>query len=70
MIDYKKRFKKEYKELFERTHKLGVMLQKYEDNELEFEPDCSFELLKSQYHAMLAYLYILEQRAVIENIKL
>ena len=70
MLDYKKRFIKEYKELLERTRKLGVMLDKYEYNELDFVPDTSLELLQAQYHAMLAYLYILEQRASIENINL
>ena len=70
MIDYKKRFTKEYKELLERTRKLGLMLEKYEDNDLDFVPDNSLELLQAQYHAMLAYLYILEQRASIENINL
>ena len=70
MIYYKKRFIKEYKELLERTRKLGLMLEKYEDNELDFVPDNSLELLKAQYHAMLAYLYILDQRASIENINL
>ena len=70
MLDYKKRFIKEYNELLERTCKLGVMLKKYEDNELDFVPDTSLELLQAQYHAMLAYLHILEQRASIENINI
>ena len=70
MLDYKKRFIKEYKELLERTRKLGLMLEKYEDNDLDFVPDNSLELLQAQYHAMLSYLYILEQRASIENINL
>ena len=69
MLDYKKRFKKEYKDLLERTYKLGVMLKKYEDNELDFVPDTPVELLQAQYHAMLACLYILYKRAVIEKIK-
>ena len=68
MLDYKKRVIKEYKELLERTCKLGVMLKRYEDNELDFVPDTPLELLQSQYHAMFTYLYILEQRAEIENI--
>lgn len=70
MQAYKKRFLKEYNDLLERTGKLGIMLMKYEDNELEFEPDCPFELLEAQYHTMRTYLYILEQRAAIEKIKL
>lgn len=70
MLAYKKRFIKEYKELLERTCKLGVMLNDYEDNKLDFIPDTSFELLQAQYHTMLSYLYIIEQRASIENINL
>ena len=70
MPDYKKRFIKVYKELVERTYKLGVMLKEYEDNELDFDPNSSFELLQLQYHGMFTYLYILEQIAEIENIKL
>ena len=70
MVDYKKRFVKEYKELLERTCKLSMMLNKYENNELDFVPDSSFELLQAQYNAMLTYLYILRQRSVIENINL
>ena len=70
MLDYKKRFIKEYNELFERSYKLGVMIDKYENNELDFVPDSSIELFKAQHHVMLSYLYILEQRAAIENIKL
>ena len=70
MQDYKERFIKEYKELLERACKLGSMLNKYEDNELEFIPNCPYELLAAQYHSMWSYLYILEQRAKIEKIKL
>lgn len=70
MEDYKKRLISEYNELLKRTRKLGIMLDKYENNKLDFELQCSFELLKAQHHAMLSYLYILYQRATIENIKL
>lgn len=70
MQDYKERFIKEYKELLERTCKLGSMLNQYEDNELDFVPTCHYELLAAQYHSMWSYLYILEQRAKIEKIKL
>lgn len=69
MKAYKKRFVKEHNELLERIGKLGTILDKYESNELDFEPNCPFELLEAQYHTMRTYLYILEQRAEIENIK-
>lgn len=70
MQDYKERFIKEYKELLERACRLGSMLNDYEYNELDFVPTFSYELLSAQYHAMWTYLYILEQRAKIEKIKL
>lgn len=70
MEDYKVRFIKEYKELKERADKLCRMLDRWLNNDLDFVPSCSFELLESQYHVMKAYLSILEQRAEIENIDL
>ena len=70
MQDYKERFIKEYKELLERACKLGSMLNMYEDDELDFVPSSSYELLAAQYHSMWSYLYILEQRAKIEKINL
>ena len=70
MKSYKKRLIKEYYDLLERTDKLGTLLDKYEDNDLDFELNCPFELLETQYHTMRTYLYILEQRAEIEKINL
>ncbi|MCY7186396.1 crAss001_48 related protein [Streptococcus gallolyticus] len=70
MEDYKVRFIKEYKELKERADKLCRMLDRWLNNDLDFVPSCSFELLESQYHVMKAYLSILEQRAKIEGIEL
>ena len=37
---------------------------------LNFTPKCSKHLLTAQYNTMHAYLSILEERAVIENVNL
>lgn len=70
MEAYKVRFIKEYKELKERTYKLGNMLLKYDNGTLEFEPTCPIHLLRDQYSLMGDYLKVLEQRAVFEDIEL
>ena len=70
MEDYKARFVKEYNELLERTIKLDLIIDKYYDDVLDFEPDSPIELLEAQYHSMSAYLFILRERAEIENIKI
>lgn len=70
MENYKQRMVSEYKELKERAEKLGNMLLDYEYGELDFEPACPIKLLETQWHTMRTYLYILEQRAEIENIDL
>ena len=70
MEDWKVRFKKEYYELKERFQKLDMMIGKYEEGQLEFEPKCPIDLLKRQRSVMWDYLSTLEQRAKIEEIKL
>lgn len=65
---WKVRFTHEFKELKDRVQKLEAMLDKYSKNELDFTPNCSFELLSAQLGAMKAYLNILIIRAKIENI--
>lgn len=67
---YKLRMIIEYQELKKRTDKLGIMLDRWLFNDLDFEPSCPFELLESQFHVMKAYLSILAQRAEIEGIDL
>jgi len=69
-MDWKERFKIEYYELEERVNKLNHMLKKYMNNELDFTPNCSFELLHTQLVYMQGYLYILQERARIEEIEL
>lgn len=66
--DWQQRFVLEYKELLEKTIKLGNMLNNWDS--LNFTPKCSKPLLTAQYNTMRAYLSILEERAVIEDVKL
>jgi hypothetical protein len=68
--DYKERFRAEYLQLKIRLDGLKQMLYKYHANILPFTPSCSIALLTAQCNTMEAYLYLLEQRAIIENIKL
>ena len=69
-MDYKDRFKKEYKELKDRYNKLHKMLVKYYGGKLDFEFDTPEELLVEQEEVMLAYLKILEVRAEYEQVDL
>lgn len=66
--DWQQRFVLEYKELLEKTIKLGNMLDNWDN--LNFTPKCSKSILSAQYNTMKAYLLILEERAIIEDIKL
>ena len=66
--DWQQRFVLEYKELLEKTVKLGNMLDNW--NDLNFKPKCSKSLLSAQYNTMKIYLSILEERAVIEGVNL
>lgn len=68
--DYKDRFKAEYYQTKIRYDKLHNMIIKYEADKLDFEPKCSIELLKEQARYMGNYLYVLEVRSEVENIKL
>lgn len=69
-MDYKERMKTEYWEVKDRYEKLHKMLVKYDAGKLEFTPTCPIELLKEQASVMGKYLYILETRAVIEDVDL
>ena len=68
MEDYKLRMVKEYKELKGKYDKLHAMLVKYDAGKLDFTPTCPIDLLRRQ--VMGQYLYILETRAVIEDVDL
>lgn len=68
--DYKDRFIKEYSELKDRTLKLERLLDKYLHNELDFKPNCDYNLLYEQFIYMSNYLKVLEIRAEIEGINI
>ncbi len=68
--DFRGRFKAEYWQTKIRHDKLAEMIKKYEAGTLPFAPKCSLELLKKQYVVMSEYLYLLEERARIEEIDL
>ena len=68
--DYKERMKQEYWELKERYENLHKFIVNYEAGTLDFEPDCSLELLKRQAKAMGDYLFALEARAEISKVNL
>ena len=68
--DFKERFKAEYYQLLFRLDSLTDMLNKWENNMLDFEPKCSKETLESQVIFMLGYMGILRLRAQIEEIDL
>lgn len=66
--DYKERFKAEYYQLNIRLEKLKMFVKKYNKGELDFEPDCSLELLSKQLQHMEIYRDMLLERAGIEKI--
>lgn len=68
--DWKDRTKAEYIQLYHRAKNLRRMLDRYKSGELDFAPNCSYELLKTQLKIMEAYMAILEERDNIENIEL
>lgn len=70
MEDYKLRMVKQYKELKGKYDKLHAMLVKYDAGKLDFTPTCPIDLLRRQASIMGKCLYILETRAVIEDIDL
>ena len=68
--DWVDRFRAEYEQTRLRVSKLDVLIFKYQNNKLDFTPNCSLRLLKTQSKVMHKYLRILEKRANIEGIKL
>lgn len=68
--DYKERFKAEYYQLKLRYDKLALMITKWDEGTLEFEPSCSRTLLSRQLHHMRMYMIDLETWAKIEGIDL
>ena len=68
--DFKERFKAEYYQLLIRLDGLTSMINKWENNTLDFEPKCSKETLENQLLFMQGYIAILRLRAEIEEIDL
>lgn len=68
--DYKDRFKAEYYQVYIRFVKLKAMLEKWDKDELDFEPTCTYSTYEMQIKAMRDYIAVLEARAVMENIDL
>ena len=68
--DYKDRFKAEYQQVVIRYKKLKVMLDKWDDGELNFNPTCPRSTYNMQIKAMTDYIAVLEARAVMEGIVL
>ena len=68
--DFKERFKAEYYQLLIRVNALIGMINKWENNTLDFEPKCSKETLENQVIFMQGYIDILRLRAQMEEIDL
>ena len=68
--DYKERFKAEYWQVKIRAGKLSETINKLINNQLDFNPKCSGDILHDQLKYMLAYEKILRERAEIEGIDL
>ena len=68
--DYKDRFKAEYYQVYIRFVKLKAMLEKWDKDELDFEPTCPYSTYEMQIKSMRDYIVVLEASAVMENIDL
>ena len=67
--DYKERLKNEYLELKDKYNKLHKTLVKYDAGTLSFSP-INPDILRKQCGVLGQYLYILEERAELEQIDL
>ena len=68
--DYKERFKAEYYQVVIRYQKLKSMLDKWDNDQLEFTPTCPRSTYNMQIAAMTDYIAVLEVRAVMEGVEL
>lgn len=68
--DYKERFKAEYYQVVIRYQKLKSMLDKWDNDQLEFRPTCPRSTYNMQIAAMTDYIAVLEARAVMESVEL
>lgn len=67
--DYKIRLVAEYVQTKIRYEKLHNIIVKYDANKLGFEPMCPIDLLRQQKQTMGQYLYSLQVRMIMEDIK-
>lgn len=68
--DYKERFKAEYEQLVIRYYGLCNMLEKWDNDTLNFNPTCPRSTYDLQIKAMEDYIAVLEARAVMEGVDL
>lgn len=68
--DYKERFAGEYYQLETRYLKLKAMTEKWDKGELNFTPTCSRSIYDRQLSCMLLYLFVLLERAEVEQVLL
>jgi hypothetical protein len=68
--DFKDRFKAEYYQALYRKNKLKHMLMDWEDDKLNFQPNCSYDIFMHQYDILTSYVDVLKRRAKIEGIEL
>ena len=68
--DYKERFKAEYYQVKIRYGKLKHMLERWDNELLDFIPTCPRSTYDMQIRAMSDYIAVLEARAVMEGITL
>ena len=68
--DYKERFRAEYCQAVIRYGKLKNMLDRWDEEKLNFAPTCPRSTYNMQIRAMADYIAVLEARAVMEGIDL
>ena len=68
--DYKERFKAEYCQVKIRYGKLKYMLERLDNEPLDFTPPCPRSTYDMQIRVMSDYIAILEMRAAMEGITL
>lgn len=68
--NYKERFKAEYYQVVIRYQKLKSMLDKWDNDQLDFTPTCPRSTYNMQITVMTDYIAVLEARAVMEGVEL
>ena len=68
--DYKERFKAEYCQVKIRYRKLKYILERWDNELLDFVPTCPRSTYNMQIRAMSDYIAVLEARAIMEGITL